>query len=56
MSQMCSVVLQLINWKGLTLPLGNDDVDDQGGVLEDHGGGCGSHGGHDGEEDLGRVS
>ena len=51
---MCSIVWQLINWKEQALPLGNDDVDDQGGVLEDHGGG--SQGGHDGEDDLGRVS
>ena len=50
---MCSMVWQLINWKGQALPLGNDDVDDQGGVLEDHGG---SQGGHDGEDDLGSVS
>ena len=53
---MCSMVWQLINWKEHALPLGNDDVDDQGGVLEDHGGGVGCQGGHDGEDDLGRVS
>ena len=53
MSQMCSMVWQLINWKELAPPLGNDDGDDQGGVLGDHGG---SQGGHDGEYDLGCVS
>ena len=41
---------------GLALPLGNDDVDDQGGVLEDHGDGGGSQGGHDSQDDLGCVS
>ena len=51
---MCSMVWQLINWKELAPPLGNDDGDDQGGVLGDHGGG--SQGGHDGEDDLGCVS
>ena len=50
---MCSMVWQLINWKELALPPGNDDVDDQRGVLEDYGG---SQGGHDGEDDLGCVS
>ena len=54
MSQMCSMVWQLINWKELAPPLGNDDGDYQGGVLGDHGGG--SQGGHDGEYDLGCVS
>ena len=53
MSQMCSMVWQLINWKELAQPLGNDDGDDQGGGLGDHGG---SQGGHDGEYDLGCVS
>ena len=57
MSQMCSMVWQLINWKELAQPLGNDDIDDQGGVLEDHGGSQGgSQGGHDGEDDLGCMS
>ena len=55
MSQMCSMVWQLINWKELAQPLGNDDGDDQGGVFEDYGG-SGSQGGHDGEYDLGCVS
>ena len=54
---MCSMVWQLINWKELAQPLGNDDIDDQGGVLEDHGGSQGgSQGGHDGEDDLGCMS
>ena len=50
---MCSMVWQSINWKELAQPLGNDDVDNQGGVLEDY---SGSQGGHDGEDDLGCMS